>query len=65
MARKTTTSTEVKQRWIDKTYKQYRISLRLEDDAELIEFVENAKQHNIGVTEIFRTGIETMKNEGL
>ena len=64
-ARKTTTSTEVKQRWIEKTYKQYRISLRKDEDAELIEFVETAKKNVIGVTDIFRAGIETIKNEGL
>ena len=65
MARKTTTSTEVKQRWIEKTYKQYRISLRKDEDADMIEFVEEAKQKEIGVTDIFRRGIEAMKNEGL
>lgn len=63
--RKTTTSTEVKQRWIDKTYKQYRISLRKDEDAELIELVEEAKQKDIGVSDIFRRGIEALKNEGL
>ena len=65
MASRTTTSTEVKQRWIDKTYKQYRISLRKENDSELIEFVAKAKEKDIGVSDIFRAGIEALKKEGL
>lgn len=65
MARKTTTSTEVKQRWIEKTYKQYRISLRKDEDADLIDIVDRAKSKDIGVTDIFRRGIEALKNEGL
>ena len=63
--RKTTTSTEVKNSWNAKTYKRFTISLRKDEDADLIEFVEEAKQKDIGVTDIFRRGIETMKNEGL
>lgn len=63
-ARKTTTSTEVKNRWNAKTYKRYQISLRKDDDADLIDLVEGIKDR-IGVTEIFRAGAEKIKNEGL
>lgn len=59
MARKTTTSTEVKNRWNAKTYKRYTVNLRLDEDAELIEFVETNKG-KIGATEIFRSGIEKL-----
>ena len=62
--RKTTTSTEVKERWKKKTYKRYQVSLRKEEDAELIDFIENNKD-KIGTTELFRTALETLKNEGL
>ena len=62
--RKTTTSTEVKARWNEKTYKRYQVYLRLEEDAELIEFIEQNKS-TTGTTEIFRAGLEKVKNEGL
>lgn len=62
--RKTTTSTEVKARWNDKTYKAYRVYLRKDDDAELITFVEENKEAH-GTTELFRAGLEKLKNEGL
>lgn len=61
--RKTTTSTEVKQRWISKTYTRYHVSLRKDEDAELIAFIEDNKAKH-GTTEIFRAGIEKLKNEG-
>lgn len=64
MARKTTTSTEVKNRWNQKTYKRIMVSLRKDDDADLIAWFNQHKER-FGPTEIFRTGIETMKNEGL
>ena len=38
--RKTVTSTEVKKRYNDKTYKRYSLTLRLDTDAELIEKIE-------------------------
>ena len=63
-ARKTTTSSEVKQRWKSKTYKAYQVNLRKDEDAELIEFVDSLKGR-IGTSDIFRIGIETIKKEGL
>lgn len=39
--RRTTTSTAVKQRYIDKTYTQFNCRLRNEDAAEIVEFIES------------------------
>lgn len=64
IARKTTTSSEVKQRWKNKTYKAYQVNLRKDEDAELIETVERLRGR-IGTTDIFRIGVETIKKEGL
>lgn len=64
MARKTTTSSEVKARWNDKTYKRYQIYLRKDEDRDLIDFVEQHKGV-FGTTEIFRGGLVKLKNEGL
>ena len=53
--RKTTTSTEVKERYKKKTYKRYIVSFRKEEDADLIELIESTKkQENIETTEAFR-----------
>lgn len=62
--RKTETSTEVKQRWEAKAYKKYLVRLRVDDDAELIRFIDENKEKN-GTTELFRAGIEKLKNEGI
>lgn len=43
MARKTKTSTKVKNRWNAKTYNRYVALLRKEDDRELIDFIEKHK----------------------
>ena len=63
MARKTTTSTEVKNRWNAKTYRRVTVNLRQEEDAEIIRFMA-ALREKIGPTEIFRAGYEKLKNEG-
>ena len=39
--RRTTTSTAVKQRYIDKTYTEFRAKLRNEDFAEIDEFIRS------------------------
>lgn len=39
--RRTTTSTAVKQRYIDKTYTEFRAKLRNEDYAEIDEFIQS------------------------
>lgn len=63
MARKTTTSTEVKNRWNAKTYRRVTVNLRQEEDAEIIRFMYERRE-KIGPTEIFRAGYEKLKTEG-
>ena len=63
MARKTTTSTEVKNRWNAKTYRRVTVNLRQEEDAEIIRFMDERRE-KIGPTEIFRSGYEKLKTEG-
>ena len=55
--RKTFTSYEVKRRYEIKTYKQYAIKLRYDDDADLIQYIDQHKDQ-IGTTEIFRAALE-------
>lgn len=43
MARKTVTSTEVKQRWESKAYAKYNVRLRHDVDQDLIDFIEEKK----------------------
>ena len=63
MARKTTTSTEVKNRWNAKTYRRVTVNLRQEEDAEIIRFMDE-RRDKIAPTEIFRAGYEKLKTEG-
>lgn len=62
--RKTTTSSEVKIRWMRANYKRYQVQLRIEDDADLIEFIERNKEQ-YGTTELFRRGLALLKGKGL
>ena len=55
--RKTTTSTEVKTRWMKANYKKYQISLRYDTDQRLIDFIESRKDLD-GVTPIIREALE-------
>lgn len=64
MARKTTTSSEVKMRWMKANYKRYQVQLRLDTDKDLIDFIESNKEQH-GTTELFRAGLEKLKNEGI
>lgn len=54
--RKTVTSYEVKRRYDLKTYKAYGIHLRMDEDAELIRYIDEHKD-SMGTTEIFRTAL--------
>ena len=63
MARKTTTRTEVKNRWNAKTYRRVTVNLRQEEDAEIIRFMD-ANREKIGPTEIFQKKKKKLKNEG-
>lgn len=49
-----------KERWEAKAYKKYIVRLRVDDDAELIDYIETHKAN--GTTELFRTAIEKMKD---
>ena len=63
MARNTTTSTEVKNRWNAKTYRRVTVNLWQEEDAEIIRFMDERRE-KIGPTEIVRAGYEKLKTEG-
>lgn len=54
---KTTTSTEVSERYKQKTYRHYDVRLRYDTDKELIDFVD-ANKDKIGTTQIFREALE-------
>lgn len=51
-------------RWMKANYRRYQVQLRVDDDHDLIEFVE-ANKETVGTTEMFRRGLELLKSEGL
>lgn len=57
MARKTYTSTDVKRRYNEKTYKRVILYLRYDEDSELLDFIEENKE-KIGTTQMFREALE-------
>lgn len=61
--RKTTTSTEVKQRWEAKAYKRYVVRLRQDTQSDLIGCIETLKENGCGTSEIFAAGIERLIEE--
>ena len=58
MARKTTTSTEVKTRWNKKTYNRYSISLRKDEDKNLIKYIESEKEKGNSPTVTIKSALE-------
>ena len=63
--RKTTTSSEVKQRWISSNYKRYGISLRYDTDKKLIDYLEaHRNEDSKGTTDIIRDALTKYINEG-
>jgi hypothetical protein len=64
MARKTTTSNAVKARWKAKNYKSYQVNLRLDTDADLIQFVESRKDQ-IGTSAVFRDALRCYNEANL
>lgn len=52
--RKTTTSSAVKKRYNDKTYKAYTVTLRKVEDADLIARIEAEKAKGFQTTEAFK-----------
>ena len=59
MARKTHTSTEVKQRWNEKTYRRYQAFFRYDTDKDIIDWIEEHKEE-YGTTNIFRDAVELL-----
>lgn len=51
------TSTEVKQRWEDKTYTKYMVRFRRDVDSHIIDYLEKNKAR-VGTTNIFRDALE-------
>lgn len=51
-------------RWMKANYKRYQVQLRLDTDKDLIDFIESNKEQH-GTTELFRLGLEKLKNEGI
>ena len=49
------TSNEAKKRYADKTYKQYLVSLRIKEDAELIARIENLRAQGLQTTKAVKT----------
>lgn len=58
--RKTHTSTEVKQRWIDANYQRYSVSFRYDSDREIIEYIKKEKEAGRQTTDIFREALELL-----
>lgn len=56
--RKTTTSTAVKQRYIDKTYTEFRAKIRNEEYAEIDEFIQS---RGWSKADYIKKAYETMK----
>ena len=64
MARRTHTSSEVKQRWNNKNYKRIVVQFRYDSAQEMIDFVEKHKE-KYGTTNIFRDALEMYMNSGV
>ena len=59
------TSSEVKNAWKQRNYKQYNVNLKLDTDKEIIDYIE-ANKERFGTTEIFRAAMEMLiKNRGI
>ena len=59
------TSNEVKVRWMAKAYQRYTISLRRDDDADLIAYIETQTAAGRGLTDVIREALRTITaNEG-
>lgn len=51
------TSTEVKQRWENKTYAKYVVRLRHDTDERLIKYLESNKDR-VGTSNLFRDALD-------
>ena len=57
------TSYEIRQRWDKENLKRYVVSLRINDDADLINYIEQKKKE-VGTTELFRQALKRQIQEG-
>lgn len=57
------TSYEVRKRWDKEHHKIYSVRLRLEEDGDLIAYIE-AHKDTIGTSQIFREALEKYIKEG-
>lgn len=53
---------EAQRKYAKKTYRQYAIHLRKDNDHELIAFVEEQKRKGKNISEIFRQMVECYQN---
>jgi len=60
--RKTTTSSAVKRRYNAKTYRVFSASLRLDTDAELIEWIEKHRD-SYSIADIMRAGLDALMRD--
>lgn len=59
---KTKTSTEVKNNWNAKTYKRYTLSLRYDDDMDLIKYIDSQTDSDgKGVSDLIKTALREKK----
>lgn len=56
-------TTEQKNRWNKKTYRQYTVSLRYDQDADVMELLEAART-DVGVTEYIRQAVRKFAEKG-
>lgn len=64
VARKTTTSYEVKRRWDEANLVTYAVRLRKDSDGDLIDYIESLKAQGMNTSTIFREAIQKLKSEG-
>lgn len=64
MARKTTTSYEVKRRWDEANLVTYAVRLRKDSDGDLIEFIESKKAQGQNTSSIFREAVQELMSKG-
>lgn len=64
MPRKNNTTREARQRWDEQNLKKYGVALRTDSDRDLIAYIEAQKAAGMHTSEIFRAGLEKIKNGG-
>lgn len=57
------TSSEVKQRWKDKTYKRMNLYLRKDEDKEYLDFISERREQGETLAEIVKEGLDYLMKE--